>query len=163
MKKLLELALDAHGGLRRWSQLKAVTADLSVTGALLADKRTGRGTATNPDRSRTASRRADDALLRPGQTHNVHTGFRHSPDRRWKAASEPRESGANLLRVLQALFAEYPGLRDRVLTETGETRQHVNIFVANVNVRYTGGLATAIAAGTEVSLHPAQRSHCSRS
>jgi len=34
MKKLLELALDAHGGLRRWSRLKAVTADLSVTGAL---------------------------------------------------------------------------------------------------------------------------------
>jgi len=34
MKKLLELALDAHGGLTRWSQLTAVTADLSVTGAL---------------------------------------------------------------------------------------------------------------------------------
>lgn len=34
MKNLLELALDAHGGLKRWSQLKALTADLSVTGAL---------------------------------------------------------------------------------------------------------------------------------
>ena len=34
MKNLLELALEAHGGLTRWSQLKAVTADLSVTGAL---------------------------------------------------------------------------------------------------------------------------------
>jgi len=65
------------------------------------------------------------------------------------------EAGANLLQVLQALFAEYPGLRDRVLTETGETRQHVNIFVANENVRYTGGLATAIPDGTEVSIVPA--------
>jgi len=65
------------------------------------------------------------------------------------------EAGANLLQVLQALFDEYPGLRDRVLTETGETRQHVNIFVANENVRYTGGLATAIPAGTEVSIVPA--------
>jgi len=34
MKNLLELALEAHGGLTRWSELKAITADLSVTGAL---------------------------------------------------------------------------------------------------------------------------------
>jgi sulfur-carrier protein len=65
------------------------------------------------------------------------------------------EAGANLLQVLQALFVVYPGLRDRVLTETGETRRHVNIFVANENVLYTGGLATAIHAGSEVSIVPA--------
>jgi molybdopterin converting factor small subunit len=65
------------------------------------------------------------------------------------------ESGANLLQALQALFQEYPGLRDRVLTETGETRRHVNIFVANENVRYTGGLATSIPASAEVSIVPA--------
>jgi molybdopterin converting factor small subunit len=65
------------------------------------------------------------------------------------------EAGANLLQVLQALFVVYPGLRDRVLTETGETRRHVNIFVANENVLYTGGLATAIPAGAEVSIVPA--------
>jgi molybdopterin converting factor small subunit len=65
------------------------------------------------------------------------------------------ETGANLLQALQALFAAYPGLRDRVLTETGETRRHVNIFLANENVRYTGGLATAIPAGKEVSIVPA--------
>jgi molybdopterin converting factor small subunit len=65
------------------------------------------------------------------------------------------ETGANLLHALQVLFVVYPGLRDRVLTETGETRRHVNIFVANENVRYTGGLATAIPAGVEVSIVPA--------
>jgi molybdopterin synthase sulfur carrier subunit len=65
------------------------------------------------------------------------------------------ETGANLLQALQVLFAAYPGLRDRVLTETGETRRHVNIFLANENVRYTGGLATAIPAGKEVSIVPA--------
>jgi molybdopterin converting factor small subunit len=31
----------------------------------------------------------------------------------------------------------------------------VNIFVANENVRYTGGLATDIPAGAEVSIVPA--------
>ncbi|MGB2633862.1 MAG: ubiquitin-like small modifier protein 1 [Candidatus Acidiferrum sp.] len=65
------------------------------------------------------------------------------------------EAGANLVQALQALFVEYSGLRDRVLTETGETRQHVNIFVGNENVRYTGGLATAVFEGAEVSIVPA--------
>jgi molybdopterin synthase sulfur carrier subunit len=65
------------------------------------------------------------------------------------------KAGADLLTALQALFAAYPGLRDRVLTETGETRQHVNIFLANENIRYTGGLATAVVAGAEISIVPA--------
>ncbi len=62
------------------------------------------------------------------------------------------EAGVNLLQVLQALFVVYPGLRDRVLTETGETRRHVNIFVANENVLYTDGLATVIPAGQKFRL-----------
>jgi len=65
------------------------------------------------------------------------------------------KSGADLLGALQVLFAAYPGLRDRVLTEAGEIREHVNIFVANEDVRYTGGLATAVPAGAEVSIVPA--------
>jgi len=65
------------------------------------------------------------------------------------------EAGDSLLQVLRALFVVYPGLRDRVLTETGETRRHVNIFVGNEDVRYTGGLATTISAGAEVSIVPA--------
>jgi molybdopterin synthase sulfur carrier subunit len=65
------------------------------------------------------------------------------------------EAGANLLQALQALFAAYPGLRDRVVTESGETRQHVNIFLANENIRYTGGLATAVLDGAEISIVPA--------
>jgi molybdopterin synthase sulfur carrier subunit len=64
-------------------------------------------------------------------------------------------AGVSLLEALQALFAAYPGLRDRVLTETGETRRHVNIFVANENIRYTGGLATIVVPGVEVSIVPA--------
>jgi len=65
------------------------------------------------------------------------------------------KAGADLRKALQVLFAAYPGLRDRVLTEAGEIRQHVNIFVATEDVRYTGGLATAVPAGAEVSIVPA--------
>jgi molybdopterin converting factor small subunit len=63
--------------------------------------------------------------------------------------------GADVLQALQGLFAAYPGLRDRVLTESGEIRQHVNIFVGNENVRYTGGLTTRLPVGAEVSIVPA--------
>ncbi len=65
------------------------------------------------------------------------------------------QASANLLQALQALFVACPGLRDRVLTETGETRQHVNIFLANENVRYLDGLATPIPAEAEISIVPA--------
>jgi sulfur-carrier protein len=60
-----------------------------------------------------------------------------------------------LLKALQALFARYPGVRDRVLTEAGEIREHVNIFVANEDVRYTGGMATVVPAEAVVSIVPA--------
>jgi molybdopterin converting factor small subunit len=65
------------------------------------------------------------------------------------------KTGANLLEALQVLFTAYPGLRYRVVTEAGEVRPHVHIYVANENVRYTGGLATAIPAGAEISILPA--------
>jgi molybdopterin synthase sulfur carrier subunit len=62
---------------------------------------------------------------------------------------------ADVLKALQYLFAAYPGLRDRILTESGEIRRHVNIFVGNESVRHSGGLATPVRGGAEVSIVPA--------
>jgi molybdopterin synthase sulfur carrier subunit len=72
-----------------------------------------------------------------------------------RAVELAMEQGADVLKALQSLFRAYPGLRDRVLTESGEIRQHVNIFVGNENVRYTGGLTTPVPEGAEVSIVPA--------
>ena len=57
--------------------------------------------------------------------------------------------------ALRVLWTMYPGVRDRVATEQGQVREHINIFVGNEDVRYTGGLATPIAAGDEISIVPA--------
>lgn len=57
--------------------------------------------------------------------------------------------------VLAALGREYPAVRDRVLTETGEMRPHVQIFVGDESIRFTGGLATAVPDGAEISIIPA--------
>jgi molybdopterin synthase sulfur carrier subunit len=64
-------------------------------------------------------------------------------------------SGGTVYHALTALCAVYPGVRDRVLTEQGQVRQHINIFIGNEDVRYTGGLATTVADGSEISIVPA--------
>jgi molybdopterin converting factor small subunit len=60
-----------------------------------------------------------------------------------------------LVRVLDALWAIHPGVRDRVLTEQGALRPHVNLFVGPESVRFSGGLATPVPDGAEVSILPA--------
>ena len=57
--------------------------------------------------------------------------------------------------ALQALWTLYPGLRDRLVTEQGQIREHLNVFVANEDVRYTGGLATPLPPNSEISIVPA--------
>jgi molybdopterin converting factor small subunit len=64
-------------------------------------------------------------------------------------------SGGTLLDALEALFAAYPGIRDRILTEQNEIRQHVNIFVGNTEARARAGLATPLGNDTEISIIPA--------
>ncbi len=57
--------------------------------------------------------------------------------------------------ALSALYALHPGIRDRVITEQGQVRDHINIFVGEENIRYTGGLATPVPANSEISIVPA--------
>jgi molybdopterin converting factor small subunit len=63
-------------------------------------------------------------------------------------------SPATLADALSALWTIFPGLRDRVATETGEIRQHINIFIGEEDVRFTGGLASRIPAEAEISIVP---------
>ena len=64
-------------------------------------------------------------------------------------------SGGTIHHALTALCTLYPGVRDRILTEQGQVRQHINIFIGNEDVRYTGGLATTVPDGSEISIVPA--------
>lgn len=57
--------------------------------------------------------------------------------------------------ALEMLYARYPGIRDRVLTEQGEIREHINVFVGDENSRFASGLATEIPSGAEISIVPA--------
>ena len=57
--------------------------------------------------------------------------------------------------VLGALRASHPGLYDRLMTEQGALRPHVNIFVDGENIRFTGGLGTRVGSGSEIFVLPA--------
>jgi len=57
--------------------------------------------------------------------------------------------------ALGQLWRLYPGLRDRILTEQGQVRPHVNVFVGSDSIRDTGGLATPVADHAEIAIIPA--------
>jgi molybdopterin synthase sulfur carrier subunit len=68
---------------------------------------------------------------------------------------EIKDSPATLAEALSVLWTLYPGVRDRIATEQGQVREHINIFIGDENVRYTGGLASPIPSGSQISIVPA--------
>jgi molybdopterin synthase sulfur carrier subunit len=70
---------------------------------------------------------------------------------------EVRVEGAEgpLGAALALLWAECPAVRDRVLTERGDVRPHVNIFIDGDNIRYSGWLDAPVRDGAEIMLLPA--------
>jgi len=70
---------------------------------------------------------------------------------------EVRVSGApgSLSEALALLWRECPAVRDRVLTERGEVRPHINIFVDGESIRDAGGLGTRVREGAEIFILPA--------
>jgi molybdopterin converting factor small subunit len=57
--------------------------------------------------------------------------------------------------ALAALWHLHPALRDRILDEQGEVRQHINVFVGEESIRFADGLATKVPAGAEILIVPA--------
>jgi molybdopterin converting factor small subunit len=72
-----------------------------------------------------------------------------------KGVSEVSAEGATLTEVLDSLDTSYPGIKGRVLDESGELRRFVNVYVDDDDVRFAEGLQTAIKDGGQVSIIPA--------
>ncbi len=62
---------------------------------------------------------------------------------------------ATVLDVIGTLETDHPGIRARVLDETGQIRRFVNVYVDDEDVRFAQGLRTAIPAGATLSIIPA--------
>ena len=68
---------------------------------------------------------------------------------------EIEASPSTVADALATLWILYPGVRDRIATEQGQIREHINIFVGNEDIRYTGGLMSPISDGSQISIVPA--------
>jgi sulfur-carrier protein len=68
---------------------------------------------------------------------------------------EIEHQAGTLNSALSALWNIYPAMRDRVVTEQGQVRQHINIFIGEENIRYTGGLATPVSPEAVITIVPA--------
>ncbi|MFC4357398.1 ubiquitin-like small modifier protein 1 [Halobium salinum] len=64
------------------------------------------------------------------------------------------EGTATVGDALDALLEDRPALRDRVLDDDGELREHINVLREGTNVFNEDGLETAVDAGDELALFP---------
>ena len=62
---------------------------------------------------------------------------------------------SDLASAIEALDARYPGFRDRLLDESGELRQFVNVYLNDEDVRLGSGLQEKVEADDEISIVPA--------
>jgi molybdopterin synthase sulfur carrier subunit len=72
-----------------------------------------------------------------------------------QGVSEVSAEGSTLIEVLDSLDGSYPGIKGRVLDESGELRRFVNVYVDDDDVRFADGLQTSIKDGGQVSIIPA--------
>jgi len=77
-----------------------------------------------------------------------------------QGASEVSVEGSTLSEVLESLDTSYPGIKGRVLDDSGELRRFVNVYVDNDDVRFAEGLQTSIKEGGQVSIIPAVAGGC---
>ena len=61
----------------------------------------------------------------------------------------------NLADMVDAMEEKFPGIKERLVDETGSLRHFVNIYVNGEDVQFLQGLETAIKASDEVSIVPA--------
>lgn len=52
--------------------------------------------------------------------------------------------------ALRALGSTHPAVHDRIVTERGEVRPHLNVFVGRSDIRWSGGLQTPVRDGDEI-------------
>jgi molybdopterin synthase sulfur carrier subunit len=68
--------------------------------------------------------------------------------------AELEVEGATVGEALDAVFAQHAGLRERI-TQDGDLRRFVNVYVSGEDIRFQEGLKTPISEGDEVTILPA--------
>jgi molybdopterin synthase sulfur carrier subunit len=75
-------------------------------------------------------------------------------------AAEVQAEAGDLAGLIEALAGLHPGLRERLLDDTGKLRSYVRLFVDDEDVRVLQGLATPLRDGCVVAIVPAIAGGC---
>lgn len=68
--------------------------------------------------------------------------------------AETTVDGATVGEALDAIYERFGGLRDRI-SDDGEIRRFVNIYVGGEDIRFLDGLGTPVEDGAEITILPA--------
>jgi molybdopterin synthase sulfur carrier subunit len=72
-----------------------------------------------------------------------------------KGSAEVSATADTVAGLVDALERQFPGLRERMIDETGELRRFINIYVNEEDIRFLDGQKTALKTGDQVSIVPA--------
>ena len=68
--------------------------------------------------------------------------------------SELEVEGTTVGEALDSVFEQHSDLRERI-TEEGDLRRFVNVYVSGEDIRFQDGLDTAVEDGAEITILPA--------
>ena len=70
-------------------------------------------------------------------------------------SAEVEVSSGRLAEVIDDLETRHPGLKQRLLDDSGGLRRFVNVYVDDEDVRFLDGLSTEVSEGARLSIIPA--------
>ena len=68
---------------------------------------------------------------------------------------EVAASGASVAELIQDLEGRHPGVKARLLDDSGQLRRFVNVYVNDEDVRFLDGLDTPVPDGANLTIIPA--------
>jgi molybdopterin converting factor small subunit len=70
-------------------------------------------------------------------------------------SEEVTVDGATIAEVIEHLEADHPGMRERLLDDSGALRRFVNVYLEDEDVRFLNGIGTPVPEGAKLSIIPA--------
>jgi sulfur-carrier protein len=72
-----------------------------------------------------------------------------------KGSAEVQAEGQTVEGLVEDLERQFPGLKERLMDESGELRRFINIYVNEEDIRFLESKKTALKDGDQVSIVPA--------
>ena len=72
-----------------------------------------------------------------------------------QGSDEVDANGATVSAMLEDLEHNHPGIKERIMDDTGKVRRFVNVYVNGDDIRFLNNVDTALKDGDNISIVPA--------